>query len=428
MDEALVVRGLGKQFDRYHSDRPTTLKEAVLGRLRRLGPADRFWALRDVSFRLAPGRMLGVIGANGAGKSTLLRLVGGVGRPDEGDIELHGHVGALLDLGAGFHPDLTGRENAIISAVVGGLTRAEVSQRFDSIVAFAELEDAIDSPLRTYSTGMQMRLGFAVAVHTLPDVLLIDEILAVGDAAFQRRCLRRIDQMRAGGCAILLVSHDTTMVRRLCDEVLWLRAGRVVSHGPADILVAQYLEEMSNETRRRTPAGGPARVTASGTELRLNENRYGSLEIEIDSVRLLDKHGMTADELESGDALRVEVEYSAERPMSPAIVSITIRRDDGLLCYDTSTAAAALDLPDVSGRTRASLVLDRLDLNGGRYFVDVGIYESSWAYAYDYHWGVYPLIVSQPGGQGVLRPPHRWEIDNAEGGSVAASVPALETR
>jgi len=231
MRGTVVVQGLGKQFRRYHRDRPVTLKEAVVRGLRQMKPVEQFWALREVSCSVAAGRTLGMIGNNGAGKSTLLRLIGGVGRPDEGSVQVHGRIGALLDLGLGFHPDLTGRENVFVSGVIAGLTRHEVAQRFDSIVAFAELQQSIDSPLRTYSSGMQMRLAFAVAIHTEPEILLIDEVLAVGDLAFQRKCLQRIARFKAEGCTILLVSHDATLIQQLCDEVLWLRGGRLVAHG-----------------------------------------------------------------------------------------------------------------------------------------------------------------------------------------------------
>ncbi len=241
MKDTVIVRGLGKQYRHYHKDRPRTLQEFFQRGLRGLKPVEYFWALRDVSVTVAPGRMVGVIGGNGAGKSTLLRLIGGVGRPDEGGVMAHGRVGALLDLGAGFHPDLTGRENVFINGVINGLTRREVAKQFNSIVAFSELEEFIDSPLHTYSTGMQMRLAFAVATHTHPEVLLIDEVLAVGDLTFQRKCLQRIAQFKIEGCTIILVSHDTELVAKLCDEALWLVAGRLVAHGAANVVVDQYL-------------------------------------------------------------------------------------------------------------------------------------------------------------------------------------------
>jgi len=240
MGSAIIVQGLGRQFRRYHLDRPWTLQEAVQRGLRRMAPVERFWALREVSFSVAPGRALGVVGPNGAGKSTLLRLLGGVGRPDEGTIEVHGRLGALLELGAGFHPDLTGRENLFINGLISGLTRREVATRLESILAFAELQDFIDNPLRTYSSGMQMRLAFAVAIHTDSEIFLIDEVLAVGDLSFKRKCLERIAQLKREGCTMVLVSHNPTTIREFCDEAIWLQAGRIVAHGAPDVVVGQY--------------------------------------------------------------------------------------------------------------------------------------------------------------------------------------------
>jgi lipopolysaccharide transport system ATP-binding protein len=245
MDSAIVVTQLSKTFRRYHPNRPWTFQEALVRGFRRTSPVERFWGLRDVSFRVAAGRMVGIIGANGSGKSTLLRLVGGIGRPDSGRAEAYGRIGALLDLGSGFHPDLTGRENTIVTGVLSGLTRRQVRERFDSIVAFAEVEEFIDNPMRTYSTGMQMRLAFSTAVHTDPDVLLIDEILSVGDIAFQRKCLDRIAQFKASGCAILLVSHEGSVIQDLCDEAIWLNAGRLMAQGPPADVVGRYVAYMS---------------------------------------------------------------------------------------------------------------------------------------------------------------------------------------
>jgi lipopolysaccharide transport system ATP-binding protein len=181
-----------------------------------------------------------VIGANGSGKSTLLRLVGGVGRPDEGHIEVTGRIGALLDLATGFHPDLNGWENAILGGIINGMTRAEVFSRLDEIVAFAEVGHAMENPLRTFSSGMQMRLAFSIAVHTEPSVLLIDEVMSVGDAAFQKKCLERIDAIKASGCSILLVSHDEGTIGEFCDKALWLEHGELVAQGRATEVVRQY--------------------------------------------------------------------------------------------------------------------------------------------------------------------------------------------
>jgi lipopolysaccharide transport system ATP-binding protein len=248
MPPAIVVSGLSKIFRRYSSNRPATIQEAVARGLRRMTPVEQFWGLREVSFELGRGRTLGVIGANGSGKSTLLRLIGGVGRADAGRIEVNGRLGALLNLSAGFHPDLTGRENAIMSAVLNGLTRREVLDRLPDIIAFAEVEAFIDSPVRTYSTGMQMRLAFSTAIHAQPDILLIDEVLSVGDIGFQQKCLDRIAEYKKAGCSIMLVTHDTAAAAELCDEVLWLRRGRLVAHGAPFAVVQDYVTAMEEAT------------------------------------------------------------------------------------------------------------------------------------------------------------------------------------
>lgn len=414
MHPTIVVREVNKRFYRAAPERPATLKEALLSGLRRCKPEQEFWALWDVSFSVNSGQMLGVIGHNGAGKSTLLRLMGKVGRPDRGSLRTRGRIGALLELGAGFHPDLTGRENLVITGVIGGLTRRQVMQQLEAIVAFAELENFIDSPLRTYSSGMQLRLAFAVAVHTNPDILLIDEVLAVGDLAFQRKCLERINWLKAEGCAIVLISHDATQVQELCDEVLWLRSGQVVAHGVPEVVVGQYVAEMSTETHRRTPKVAPPTRTATGVELRPHENRFGSLEVEIVSVQLLNLEHQPIAEIKSGDGLQVQIDYLAPKPIKNPIFGVTISREDGQVCCDLSTADPKLALPLIQGRGQVGLQFERLDLTAGQYYVDVGIYERDWAYAYDYHWHVYPLQINATGVEkGMLNPPHRWKINVA---------------
>ena len=240
----VVVDCVGKRFRRYRADRPRSIKEALLRGLKGVRAGTTFWALRHISLEVDRGRIFGIIGHNGAGKSTLLRLIGGIGLPDEGRITISSaRLVGVLDLGAGFHPDLSGRENVYVNGIVAGLRRAEVRQRFDSIVEFAELAQVIDTPLRTYSQGMRQRLGFAVAIHTDPDVLLIDELLAVGDQRFNRKCRDRILGFRDTGCAVVLVSHQLAAVRELCDEAIHLCDGEVVAAGPAAEVVLGYGQE-----------------------------------------------------------------------------------------------------------------------------------------------------------------------------------------
>lgn len=411
MTDAIIVRDLGKRYRRYHTQRPRTLQEAFMNGWRGFGSQPQFWALRHVSLSVPPGEMVGIVGANGAGKSTLLQLIGGVGHSDEGGVEARGRIGAMFDLGAGFHQDLTGRENVFINGVIAGLTRRQVAERFEAIVNFAELEEFIDNPLRTYSSGMRMRLAFAIAANTDPEILLIDEVLAVGDLAFQSKCLERITQFKEEGCAIVLVSHEMSLVRQFCEQALWLRGGRVAAAGVTDAVLEQYEGAMQSETRRRTPTTTPKTQVANGTELQVHKNRFGSLELQITSVRLLDGYGDEVIEMDGGQELLIQIAYCATKPMDAPIFGFSLSREDGTICCESSTAADGLTLPSLEGSGEITARLERLDLARGQDDVDVGVYTEDWAYAYDYHWHVYPLKVrGANGGGGIISPPHTWEM------------------
>jgi ABC-type polysaccharide/polyol phosphate transport system ATPase subunit len=406
MRQAIVVKGLGKRFNRYNADRPFTIMEAALWGWWRMKPQAHFWALRDVNFTVSPGEMLGIIGKNGAGKSTLLQLVGGIGHAEEGTIQVNGRIGGLLDLGAGFHSDLTGRENVFVGAVVAGLTRREVARRFDDIVAFAELERFIDSPMRTYSTGMQMRLAFSVAVHTDPEVLLVDEHLSVGDVAFQTKCLNKINDFKSQGCAIVLISHSAEQIQKMCDRVLWLRSGTIMAYGETEVVVSQYLAEMGSETEKLTPITLPE-VTNRGSQYLVNQNRFGALAVKITQVKLLPDG-----EIDRGDSVTIEIQYSVLKSISGAIFGVTISRKDGQICFDINTNQIGKLLPLAQGDGKIRLHLDRLDLGNGQYYVNAGVYEKTLAYAYDYRHQVEPLYVRSPVRQNtILCPPYRWEWD-----------------
>jgi len=405
MQEAIIVENLGKWFSRYHSQKPVTIMEAVLSGLQRMKPVEQFWALKGISFIVGSGEMLGVIGHNGAGKSTLLHLLGGVAHPTEGRIKVQGRIGALLDLGAGMHGDLTGRENLFVMGIAAGLTRKAVARRLEAIITFAELEAFIDNPVRIYSTGMMMRLAFSVAVHTEPEVLLVDEFLSVGDLSFQAKCLNRIAEMKDRGCAIVLVSHDVGQVERLCDRALWLKNGTVMAYGEPTLVAGQYMAQMRSQTQQLTPER-PEGLTAGGGKLKLNENRFGSLEVEIETVRLLPQAT-----IHSGEPLCLEIRYQNQKAVSAAIFGVSVTRSDNQKLLEINTnhqQASAIPLQE-QGILR--LQIDRLDLASGEYFVDVGIYEQNWSYAYDFHWHTYSLLVkSTLSSKGVLNPPMRWEM------------------
>ena len=408
---AVIAEGIGKTYRRYGPDRPRTLQEAVLSGFRNMAPSERFWSLRDVSFALDRGQALGVIGRNGAGKSTLLRIVAGVSRPDEGTIAVHGRVGGLLELTAGFHPDLTGRENAFIAGVIRGLTRAEVAAKFDSIVHFAELPHAIDRPIRTYSSGMQMRLAFSVAIHAEPEILLVDEVLAVGDAAFQEKCIERIAALRTDGCSIVMVSHDASQVQDMCDSALWLREGTVAGCGDAKSVVGEYMRSLAHGSDPAAAREEEAMVTSQGIVLKPGKNRFGSGEVAIVDVRLFTNDG-SASEVSEGDDLCVEIDYVVRTAVESPIFCITVVDVDGrpLVNISTDQYGIAVACGNASGHLTARV--RSLHLDPGTYFIDVGIYEKQWKYAYDYHARAYPLIVrrrsSVRGGPEAGSPKATW--------------------
>jgi lipopolysaccharide transport system ATP-binding protein len=408
MTAAIHVSGLGKQFRRYHADRPHTLQEVLARGFTRVRSRELFWALRDVTFTVGRGRAVGIIGTNGSGKSTLLRLVAGIGRADTGSIQVAGRIGALLDLGSGFHTDLSGRENVLVAGVLNGLTRDELLRRFDDIVAFAEVGDFIDNPMRTYSSGMQMRLAFSAAVHTDPEVLLIDEVLAVGDGAFQRKCLARISRFKESGCALLLVSHGMGVVQEICDEAIWIDAGRLMAHGAVPDVVREY----SLYLRRGTTAHVAARASAS------SEPDRASTSLSIDGVAVLDGE-RPVDMLATGRPLRLDIRFrgTARAPL----FRVRITREDGLVCFDLRTEQSVVPPPLAQADGRVALVIDRVDLNSGRYRVDVWAYAHDWIHVDD-HWVSVLVVLGDGLREAALNAPHRWEAVAARPEAPAATV------
>src|SRR4249919_464248 len=255
---AIEVVNATKVYRRFgHKRQFATLKSALLGGslIRDLNPDETFSAIRDVSFVVPAGRTFGVIGRNGSGKSTMLKLVAGITKPTSGSVHVNGRISALIELGAGFHPEISGRENVFINGIMLGLTKREIARRFDEIVDFAEMKDFIDAPVKTYSSGMYMRLGFAVAIHVDPEVLLVDEVLAVGDEGFTHKCLDKFGEFKRRGKTILLVTHSLGMVERFCDEALWLDAGRIKGSGDPKRIVGAYLTDIEQREEQELAAG-----------------------------------------------------------------------------------------------------------------------------------------------------------------------------
>lgn len=396
MSAVLTVESVSKRY-RIQRNRPITLKESIIRRL--TGRYDRsnvFWALRDVSFSVEQGRTLGIIGHNGAGKSTLLRLLCGLGRPTSGRILHIGQVSGLLDLGGGFHPDMTGRENLVTGGILSGLTRRQVLAKQEEIIAFAELEEFIDQPVRTYSNGMYLRLAFATAVHFDPDVLVIDEVLAVGDSRFQQKCIERLAAFRTAGKTSIMTSHDADQIRSLCDEVLVLEEGRVVMAGDPKSAIQCYDDLMRQRTEKRAAqlSGGtiqPSPVVDHGS-------RKGTLEAEICAVNLYDTHGRTINTLDSGDGLTIELEYNLTKPLSDFALALGIFTETNIKCFESCIPSVITVFGSLSKQGRLSCRLSALPLLPGRYYINAGLYPTDWSYFYDHHWQMHTLHVMDKNG------------------------------
>ena len=397
---ALSVEGVWKRFTRRGGPAPT-VKQLLL-QPRSVVQRDFFWALEDISLRIGEGDTVGLIGANGSGKSTLLRLLGGVGKPTRGTIGRRRAVTAMMTLGESFDPLLTGRENALTAGILAGYTRRQARATPEEVVAFSKLEEFFDRPIRTYSDGMRMRLAFAVASTVEPEILLIDEVLSVGDLRFQERCFARLEELQRGGATIMLASHDEAQIGELCTRVVWLARGRIQAQGSPDEVYDLYRQAMHAETERRIAATGSANGAEHG------EERFGTQEVAVGEVRVHPAR-VSGGRANEGGAVTVEIDLVAAKPVEDPIVSVSLRRvSDGAMVLDVNTAADGVRLGRVDRPTTVSLELLRVDVESGAYLFDVGVYERDWAYVYDYRRQAHPLQV-QGAGKG-FGPPRRWEL------------------
>jgi len=433
MTAAIELIHVSKVYRRYGSRHFSTLKSALLQRsiLRDLRPSETFPALTDVTFSVPKGSTYGVIGRNGSGKSTALKLVAGITKPTTGTVRVEGRISALIELGAGFHPEISGRENVFINGIMLGLSRREIQERFDEIVDFAELRDFIDAPVKTYSSGMYMRLGFAVAIHVNPDVLLVDEVLAVGDEGFTHKCLDKFAEFRRRGRTILLVTHSLGLVERFCDEALWLDAGRALSHGDPKRVVGAYLTKVEEgegqllaettakavEDAAREPQAAPGEqveaerpADPTSNMYQATEGRWGSREIEITDVALLDAAGQKTYVFHSGDQMSIRLKLMASRPNEDFVFGIGVFNADGVCCYGTNTYLEEMDPDRLEGDAEATFSIESLDLVEGTYKLDVAVHKRD-GYPYDYHRLLYTFRVkSRIHDVGIYRPRHRWSF------------------
>ena len=372
---AVQFESVSKVF-KAHFDRPRSFQELVtsLGR-RRVAREEAFWVLRDVSFSIPPGETVGLIGENGAGKSTALKLMARTMLPTSGTVTLNGKVSALLELGAGFHPDLSGRENIFLSGSLMGLSRAYLQARFDEIVAFSELETFIDMPVKHYSSGMYMRLAFAVSAHIDPDILLVDEVLAVGDQAYRAKCLRRISQLQERGVTILLVSHELGTIARLCKRAIWLDNGHICGDGRPDDVIPEYVSRHG---------GGKDGWQISEGVTGQPSRRWGSGEVRIERFELLDHNDQPAQAFTTGERMTIRMWYHAPEHIQNPAFGFGIYTAEGVLvtspnCVEDGQAVS------VEGRGHVDYVFEALPLLNGTYDLTVAVYNRSVTAPYD-HW------------------------------------------
>jgi ABC-type polysaccharide/polyol phosphate transport system ATPase subunit len=437
MTKAIELFNVSKVYRRYGGKQFATLKSAFLQRsiLRELQPSETFPALTDVSFTVPRGSTYGVIGRNGSGKSTALKLVAGITKPTSGTVRVDGRISALIELGAGFHPEISGRENVYINGIMLGLSKRQIQDRFDDIVDFAELREFIDAPVKTYSSGMYMRLGFAVAIHVDPDVLLVDEVLAVGDEGFTHKCLDKFSEFRRRGKTILLVTHSLNLVERFCDEALWLDGGRAMTHGDPKRVVGAYLtaveateEQLLAATTARlveaasavhvadqhrggaepsTPPDEPVDPTSTNM-FHATEGRWGAREIEITDVQFLGPDETPAHVFHTGQAMSVRVKVRAKQPSDDVVFGIGLFNAEGVCCYGTNTYLEDIRLEGIKGDAEATFAIGSLDLVEGTYKVDVAVHNRD-GYPYDYHRLLYTFRVkSRTHDVGIYRPKHTW--------------------
>jgi len=404
VNSAIAFDHISKCF-RVEHQRPRSFQERFVRSLRHgHRPAEEIWVLRDVSFSVARGTSLGLIGPNGAGKSTLLKLCARVIEPSSGTIQVPGRVTALLELGVGFHPDLTGRENVFLYGSLVGIDRASIKQRFDEIVAFSEIERFIDLPVKHYSSGMYLRLAFAVAVHVDADTLLIDEAFAVGDDHFQRKCLERIHEIQKSGVTTVFVSHNTDLVRRFCTEAMWLQDGKLMALGSADQVITAYSE------RAVTPGA------AFGSH---DTRRWGSREVEITGVQFLDAQGRDAQRVRLGEPFIARIHYVAHQRVPRPTFGVAIHRDDGTHMNGPNTLLDRYDIEYVEGPGSIDYCVEALNLLPGGYQFSAVVYDQEALHAYDHHHRVYPFWVDPNPAirhrYGTLYLPAHWQHRTGEG-------------
>lgn len=423
------IKNVSKKYRLYYEKR-SSLKETVLFRGR--GKWEDFWVLKDINLQIKKGTTVGLIGQNGSGKSTLLKLLTRIIYPDKGEINITGRVSSLLELGAGFHPDFTGRENIYFNSSIFGLTKKEINKRIDEIVEFSELEEFIDNPVRSYSSGMYMRLAFATAINVNPDILLIDEVLAVGDTGFQKKCLDKINDFKRRGKTIVFVSHDHGVVETLCDVAVLLNKGEPVEVGNTRKVIDTYLTQMAQKNEKRLAEEhilvekelNEEKSQVESIDIKQEEmatqndanqqtvenSRWGTREIEITGVKIFDRNNIERYQFNSGESVKVKIFYKVNKKTSKPVFGIGIFHPDGTRCYGTNTFIDKIIIDNLKAIGEVDFCIDELNLVEGTYLLDVAAHAED-GRAYDYHSRRYSLGVSSKiKDVGIAKIKHDWVI------------------
>jgi lipopolysaccharide transport system ATP-binding protein len=398
-------------------ERPHSFQELFLNLVRLRGRSSRpepYWVLTDVSFELQKGEVVGFIGPNGAGKSTVLKLMSRIIEPTSGRVEVNGRLGALLELGAGFHPDLTGRENIFLNGSILGLSHDRIRQKLDQIIDFAELDMFIDVPVKHYSSGMYVRLGFSIAVHTDPEIVLIDEVLAVGDARFQHKCLDTIAELRREGLAIVLVSHDLGSIQSLCEKAIWLEDGQIQASGQPSDVVMSYLNRVADEENLDSRSLLP--------KLDIG-NRWGTGKVQVTGVELLDGKGQPSRVFLTGTCLEIRLHYTSAEQVEDPIFGISIHHQNGMLVCGPNTSFSDVRISVLQGEGVLAYHIPSLSLLEGTYQVSVSCHKRDDTEMYDYHDRAYSFRIF-PGKSleryGFITTNGQWQTGQASPGTCAS--------
>lgn len=418
---AIEVSHISKSFKVY-LDKGYTLKDRLVFHNNK--KYENRVVLKDISFTVKKGEAIGLIGHNGCGKSTTLKLLTRIMYPDSGTITMNGRVSSLIELGAGFHPDMSGRENIYINASIFGLTRKEIDARLDDIIAFSELEEFIDNPVRTYSSGMYMRLAFSVAINVDADILLIDEILAVGDVNFQAKCFNRLREIKAQGTTIVIVSHSLGQIEQICDRSIWLDEGVIRSEGKPRDVHPEYLDFMGvkrekvaqreNERQKKRKENNEDKIELEDGEVD-EIKRWGNGSARIQSVYLFNSLGNQQTVFKTGEDIQIKINYEVNKPVEDVVLGIGIFRSDGLQCYGTNTRIEQFPEFGLNKTGSFNIKLKKLLLLPGKYLIDIAI-ESGISEPVDYYREAASLeVYTEINDVGVVRIEHDWEINDEDG-------------